>query len=113
MAILNHPRMEVPSDFFSTTSEEKWRTGRWSPEGDGGAEGSTFIFEQEDLISVTGVSSWWCYFAQGGGTPLIIAGIKILATMLHLGGSFYPQWVPFDSVAPFELSGSSIFHFCS
>ena len=33
----NHPRMEVPSDFFSSTSEEKWwRTGRWSPEGVGG-----------------------------------------------------------------------------
>ena len=30
--------MEVPSDFFSTRSEEKWRTGRWSPEGVGGDE---------------------------------------------------------------------------
>ena len=69
--------MEVPSDFFSKTSEEKWRTGRWSPEGDGGAERRTFIFEQEDLISVTGASSWWGYFAQWGGTPLIMAGIKI------------------------------------
>ena len=38
-------RLEVPSDFFPTTSEEKWRTGRWSPEGDGGEERRTFIFE--------------------------------------------------------------------
>ena len=38
VAILNHPRMEVPSDFFSKTSEEKWKTGRWSPEGVGGEE---------------------------------------------------------------------------
>ena len=70
-------RLEVPSDFFLSTSKEKWRTGRRSPEGDGGAERRTFIFEQEDLISVTGVSSWWGYFAQSGGTPLIMAGIKI------------------------------------
>ena len=70
-------RLEVPSDFFPSTSKEKWRTGRRSPEGDGGAERGTFIFEQEDLISVTGVSSWWGYFAQCGGTPLIMAGIKI------------------------------------
>ena len=48
MGILNHPRMEVPSDFFSTTSEEKWRTGRWIPEGDGGeVEEKLLIFEQE------------------------------------------------------------------
>ena len=40
----NRPRMEVPSDFFSTTSEEKWRTGRWSLEGDGGEVEEKLLF---------------------------------------------------------------------
>ena len=45
----NHPRMEVPSDFFSSTSEEKWRTGRWSPEGDGGeVEGKLLFLSQKE-----------------------------------------------------------------
>ena len=36
--------MEVPSDFFSSTSEEKWRTGRWSLEGDGGEVEEKLLF---------------------------------------------------------------------
>ena len=47
----NHPRMEVPSDFFSSTSEEKWwRTGRWSPEGDGGVEEEKLLFLSKRFI---------------------------------------------------------------
>ena len=48
----NHPRMEVPSDFFSSTSEEKWwRTGRWSPEGVGGeVEEKLLFFSKKSII---------------------------------------------------------------
>ena len=36
--------MEVFPDFSSTTPEEKWKSGRWSPGKDGGEEEEKLLF---------------------------------------------------------------------
>ena len=36
---------------FLTTTDEKWRTGRWSPEGDGGVEEEELQFFSKRFIS--------------------------------------------------------------
>ena len=40
-----------PPTSFQTTSDEKWRTGRWSPEGDGGVEEEELQFFSKRFIS--------------------------------------------------------------
>ena len=70
-------RLEVPSDFFPTTSEEKWRTGRWSPEGDGGVEEEELQFLARGLFQTSGVSVWWGAFPQCGNIPLLMTGSQI------------------------------------
>ena len=45
------PGWRSPPTSFQTTSDEKWRTGRWSPEGDGGVEEEELQFFSKRFIS--------------------------------------------------------------
>ena len=42
--------MEVFPDFSSTTPEEKWKSGRWSPGKDGGEEEEKLLFLRRKSI---------------------------------------------------------------
>ena len=76
MGILHHPRRS-PLTSFQTTSEEKWSTGRWSPEGDGGVEEEELQFLARGLFQTSGVSVWWGAFPQCGNIPLLMTGSQI------------------------------------
>ena len=68
-----YSRVEVPLT-SSSTSEEKWRTGRWSPGGLEEKRKRIFPFlKQEVDISVIGACSWWGAFTQCGDIPLMMA----------------------------------------
>ena len=74
---LNHPRMEVFPDFSSSTPEEKWKSGRWSPGKDGGEEEEKLLFlSRRSNFQATGVCVWWGAFTQCGDIPLLMTGSK-------------------------------------
>ena len=74
--------MEVFPDFSSSTPEEKWKSGRWSPGKDGGEEEEKLLFLNKRFnFSATGVSVWWGAFTQCGDIPLLMTGSNILNIM--------------------------------
>ena len=63
--------MEVFPDFSSSTPEEKWKSGRWSPGKDGGEEEEKLLF-----LSRRSNLKWWGAFTQCGDIPLLMTGSK-------------------------------------
>ena len=60
------PGWRSPPTSSQTTPEEKWRTGRWSPEGDGGEE-------EEELLFLTGrFKSCWSLCLVGCFSPSVV-----------------------------------------
>ena len=65
--------MEVFPDFSSSTPEEKWKSGRWSPGKDGGEEEEKLLFlSRRSNFQATGVCVWWGAFTQCGDIPLLM-----------------------------------------
>ena len=73
--------MEVPSDFFSTISEEKWRTGRWSPEGVGGDEEEELWFlNRRSIVSNWSLCLVGCFSPSVVTSPYLWPGARLLTS---------------------------------
>ena len=72
------PGWRSPPTSSQTTSEEKWRTGRWSPEGVGGG---ALFFEQEVYFQRLESVFGGVLFTQCGDIPLLMTGGNILNIM--------------------------------